>query len=84
MNEEQYDKAKRLREERFKLEKELNIWHNDLTSSDGLGYLQKWNSLHAVPLKSSMPSEVFDGFKSSVINSLKVRLAEIEDEFNDL
>lgn len=84
MNIEQLQKGRALQEEKYKIENELKIWNTDLDSPKQLAYKQKWNSGHAVDLKSYVSQKIFDGFRAAAINELKLRLIEIDKEFSDL
>ncbi len=84
MNLENFDKARSLNTERHEIERELKIWETDLTSVGNLAYLQSWNSKHPAELKSKVANEIFIGFRTSAINSLRLRLVDIGQEFSAL
>jgi len=84
MNDEQFKRATQLKNEKFNISKELEVWERELTKPSKLGYLQGWNNNHATELKTNIPVEVFDGFRLVSMNALKLRLTEIEQEFKEI
>lgn len=84
MDNETLTKANKLKEERNKLARELEIWERELTSPEKLGYLQGWNKNNPSELESSISKELFAGFRRSAINELTLRIFAIDEEFGKL
>ena len=84
MTDEQYEKAGKLKDERHGIKRELKIWETELTKPSEMGYLQGWNNFHPTELKTKMPVEIFDACRTATMNALKLRLTEIEAEFEEL
>lgn len=81
MTKEQFLIADKLLKEKSSITNEIEIWERELINRHKLGYLQGWNNNHPVKLETSIPVEIFNGFRTASINALKLRLAEIEREF---
>lgn len=84
MDIETLSKANKLKEERNKIASELDIWERELTSPAKLGYLQGWNKNNPPELESNISKELFEGFRRSAINELKLRILVIDEEFDKL
>lgn len=84
MHIEGWRKANDLMQEQQNIRSELKIWEDDLDNVSQLAYLQGWNHNHEVKLESCVPDSVFQSFRSASTNSLKLRLVEIQLEFDGL
>lgn len=84
MNEAQLKAANKLKDEQHKIRRELEVWEKELTGPHKLGYLQGWNDNHATKLETSIPAEIFNGFRAASMNALRLRLADIEKEFAEI
>lgn len=84
MNASQLEIANRLMKEKKHINQELDIWKNELTNREKLGYLQGWNKNYPVGLNTNMSSNTFDMFRIAVMNELRLRLVEIDREFENL
>jgi len=74
MDEATYEVAHRLMKERLSIEGDLRLWErDDQTSAKVLGSYY-----------DNTPDELFDAFKSNVINALRVRIYEINQEISTL
>jgi hypothetical protein len=80
----QLEKANKLIALRREIVQELDIWEKELTSKNKLGYLQGWNSNHATELETHISDGVFDGFRCSAMDNLKLKLVAIDSEFNEI
>lgn len=84
MNDAQLKAATKLKEEYRKIKQELEVWEKELTGQHKLGYLQGWNNNHPVELETSIPAEIFHGFRTASMNALRLRLADIDREFAEI
>lgn len=84
MKEDQLEKANKLIALRRAIVRELKIWEEDLTSKNKLGYLQGWNRNHATELETNVSDGVFDEFRCSAMDNLKLKLVAIDSEFNEI
>ena len=84
MNEAQFEAAKKLKDEKHKIRKELEIWERELTNPSKLGYLAGWNNNHPTRLDTRIPADVFVGFRTASMNALRLRLVEIDQEFEKI
>ena len=84
MNNETHKKATDNLANQLKIERELEIWEKELTKKHKLGYLQGWNNNHAVSLETGITEEIFTGFRCAAMDNLKLKLAWLKSEFNNL
>lgn len=83
MDKKTLNKALSLDDERIKIERELEKWERYLDNIDGLAYNVKEKD-YSYNLESYVPDIVFQSFRLSAINALKLRLNEIDKEFEAL
>lgn len=87
MNDEQYEKAQGIKAKIRAVEKELMIWEERLTSPSRLGYETTHGSYpnrHFMELETTVPKEIFDGFRMAAISSLKIQISELRAEFVEI
>jgi len=84
MNEDQFKAASNMKEEQRKIRQELEVWEKELTGPHKLGYLQGWNNNHATKLETSIPAEIFHGFRAASMNALRLRLSDIDRAFAEI
>ena len=83
MTEEQLKEAIALTKKRTEIKRELALWTDAITHRKALAY---YNLTHRAPaeLKSNMSEDLFAGFRRSVIDNLKLKIAKADQELADL
>ena len=89
MNDAQLEAAKGLKQHIRKIRWELETWEKDLTTPRRLAYMQGSNGnaeriYDARDLESSVPVDIFEGFRAAAIASLQLQLQNLERQFNGL
>ena len=87
MKKEQYHAARGLMAKQQDLEKELELWEKQIKDASRLGYLSEYSTFtnrHFTDLKSRMSPGLFQCFRQSVINDLKLQLLALADAFEAL
>jgi len=81
MNNNQYEKAQKLKVNKIKILKEIVIWEKELINKSNLAYRQFDINGRCCKLETNIADAIFDGFRLACINSLRIKLAEIEIQF---
>ena len=85
MTEAQYRAVENLKCVQYRIKRELEIWEKELTNKSKLGYLEGGNdNFCPFKLKTSIPSEIFDAFRTASMNALNLRLVEIDKEIAEI
>jgi len=87
LKKEDFNNAKRIEKEIDKIKHELNIWEvwinkksNLACNRHGCGFKTLYEDRQG-NYESSMSDEVFSSFRKSVINELKIKIINLEEEF---
>jgi len=80
MDEESYQRAADLKRAKAKVKEELNLWKN--LSKGSICELD--HKFRPRRIGTALPENVFENIRTSAVNSLKLELVEIENEFESL
>jgi len=84
MTEDQFILGMGLRDQRFLLEKELRLWGEIITHPGKLCYVENQTDSLPHKINSNMEKDLFEAFRRSVMDNLKLKIVDIKKQFEEI